>query len=178
MRQVLAAAVVSLACFASVAAPARASDETVLEANVPDAVKASVAKKYPGSVVRLWFIEREGNSDNGKIVIYETKAVITTKGSAAAETRHEVALRLSPDGKIVREREAIPVEKVPATVRKAFDASMFGKGLIQKVTRTMENENANQAEYDFEVALKEWEGQKGEFRFDVTFDSTGKMIEQ
>ncbi len=155
----------ALLLIGAVATSARAGDETVLEANVPDAVKASVAKKYPGTITGMWGIEREGGGSDGKIVIYETKA------------KREVALRITAAGKIVEEREEIPIDQLPEVIKKGFAASEFGKGTIKKARRFVTDEKLDQAEYNIDVALDEWEGEKGEFLFDVTFDSTGKRIE-
>jgi hypothetical protein len=147
----------ALLLFAAVVTSALAEDETVPESKVPDAVKASVAKKYPGSLAGLWSIEANG--------IYETKM------------KREVAVRVTAAGKILEEREEIPIDQVPEVVKKAVAASEFGKGTIKKARRYVTDEKIDQAQYNVDVALDEWQGEKGEFLFDVTFDSTGKRIE-
>jgi hypothetical protein len=35
----------------------------------------------------------------------------------------------------------------------------------------------DQAEYGIDVVLDEWQGERGDFRFGIRFDSTGKQLE-
>lgn len=89
--------IAAVATFAALALSAQAKD--LREADVPEAVRATVAQALPNAQVTEW------DFDDGR---YEAEL---------REGRLEAKIELSPDGKILKSKRDVAAEAIPANVR-------------------------------------------------------------
>ncbi len=142
---------VSVLCVASVSA---ASEVEVTEKQVPKAVLAAVAKKYPAAKPTGFSKELEA----GK----------TTYEVRLAEGTRKLDIDVSPSGELMAEEETIALEAAPEAVRKAFAASKYAGWEVKHVERAVQvgNEDAP----TFEVLVVQ-----GKQRAEIAFDKDGKL---
>lgn len=123
-------------------------------ADCPKPVTDAVAKAFPKSTVSACKAEKEHGHDQ-----FEAK-IVKADGSKAE-------IDVAPDGKILQVEEVVPLDKVPAAVTKAF-AAKYPKG---KATRAEKQTADGKVSYELAFTL-------GDAHKEVTFDETGKFIEE
>jgi hypothetical protein len=137
----------ALALVAVLAGTARAGD-------CPTTVKTTIEKAFPKSTISRCRPEKEDGHAQ-----FEVK--LTRHGGGTAE------VDVSPDGKILQIEEPVALDKVPATVMKAF-AAKYPKA---KATRA-EKETPTGRESDYELAFV-----VAGKRHEAKFTASGKFVE-
>ncbi|GMU05388.1 PepSY-like domain-containing protein [Corallococcus caeni] len=134
------------------AGPAMAKDTELTPAEVPAAVKAAVASKYPKAKAQRFTKETE----KGKTV-YE---VILDSGAAQRE------VSLAEDGSVLSEEQKLAPEALPATVQRGLASSPFASARIKRAEKETK---AGVVRYEVVVEQK---GKTSE----VVFDEQGKLL--
>ena len=120
-------------------------------ADCPAAVKAAVDKAFPKATISVCKAAKEHGRDQ-----FEVKAA-----KADGKT---VEIDVTPDGKILQVEEKIPVDQVPAAVKKAFEAK-YPKTKIDRAEKQTPASGAPSYELAF--------GNK-----EATFTEDGKFVEE
>jgi hypothetical protein len=126
-----------------------------LAAVCPDAVKTAATKAHPGASVT------KCRSENEKGAVQYVVAMKTPDGRS-------VEVDASVDGRILKTEEAISVDKIPETVRRAFQ-SRYGDARAVSV----EKETLADGKVDYEIAY--WSGIR---KKEITIAEDGTVIEE
>ena len=126
----------------------------VAQANCPKVVTDAVAKAFPKSSVSACKAEKEHGHDQ-----FEARIVKADGGKAEID--------VAPDGKILQVEEVIALDKLPAAVTKAF-AAKYPKA---KATRAEKQTADGKVTYEIAFVV-------GDAHKEVTFDETGKLVEE
>ena len=136
------------------AALAGEHERVVKPGDVPKPVVDAVKRRYPKAAIARWEREVEG----GKTV-YE---------AGIRDGMNKLDVEVSPDGKILVEETTIPVEAIPAEVKKGISTSKYASWTIKRAERVVENEDADNPSYELLV------GQKGAM-MEVVVDKGGAI---
>lgn len=135
-----------------------AGEKRVTESDMPAPVLAAVAKKYPAAK-KVGFAK-------------EVEQQQTTFEVSITDGAKKIDIDLSPDGKILAEEQLIPVQEVPASVRKALaESPRYRAWRVQRAERIITRENDAAPSYELVVA-------RGQKKAEVVFDQDGKLVKQ
>jgi hypothetical protein len=149
MRRILCGAAVLL-----VAAAGRADEEKVPLDKLPTAVVEAIKAKFPKA--ELVSAEKETDGD-------ETTYEVIIKNGA-----QELEVSLTPEGKILMVTREIPVRALPKAVIAAIKAR-YPRAILKSAEEISEDDKIT--EYEVVIAV-------GKKQLEVTFDPTGKFIEE
>jgi hypothetical protein len=136
MRKRIGVATMTLLALSTMAFMARADEEKISVENLPAAVKKTIKKKFPKAEIEKATKEVE----DGKTT-YEVLLEIEDR---------PVDVALKADGTILEIERAIPLEELPAQVKKALAAKYPG-AKIEKVEMVIKGEDGPPV---YEIALK------------------------
>jgi hypothetical protein len=150
MRRILCGAAVLLV----LATAARADEEKVPLDKLPKAVVEAVKAKFP----KAELIGAEKETEKGK-----TSYEVNIKDGKQA-----IDVTVTPEGKIVLVEKEIAVDDLPKAVAEAIKAR-YPKGTIKSAEEVSEDDKIT--EYEVVIVV-------GKKTLEVTFDPTGKFIEE
>ncbi len=148
MRKRIRVATMTLLALSTMAFMARADEEKISVENLPAAVKKAIKKKFPKAEIEKATKEVE----DGKTT-YEVLLEIEDR---------PVDVAFKADGTILEIERAIPLEELPAKVKKALAAKYPG-AKIEKVEMVTKGEDGPPV---YEIALKT----------EVVFTAKGKVV--
>lgn len=148
MRKLIAAALL-LAPLASRA------DQKLRKEELPPAVLASVARKYPSA--RQTGFEKEMAGDQPRF------EVRLEQGSEVIE------VLLAADGTIVSEETEVAEARLPAAVREGLHAGRYASWSVERSERIVPARDPAQATYELVL-------HRGTRRREVVFDGSGKLL--
>lgn len=133
---------------------ALAATTAVAHAECPKPVSDAIAKAFPKSTISSCKAEKEHGHDQFEVRVAKADG-------AKAE------VDVTPDGKILQVEEKVAIDRVPASVMKAF-AAKYPKA---KVTRA--EKQAAESSITYEIAFD-----LGADHKEATFDESGKFVEE
>ncbi len=134
-------------CALGINGAARADEQKISLEMVPQAVKDSAAKEFPGA--KITGAEKE--SENGK-TLYELQ--LTHNG-------HKLEAEFTPDGELKEIEQQIKVEQLPDVVRKAVEAQNAG-ATIRNAEKVIHVNDGKRKLHAYEVAITTQDGKKKE----------------
>jgi hypothetical protein len=139
------------------AARAAETETRLAKAEVPAAVIATVARKYPAAEMKGF----EKASEDGA-VSYEIQI---ENGS------DKIDVELTPAGKITAEEKTIEASALPAAVKSGLLGSKYGRWKIQGAEQVIKDEKADKPLYELVVT-------RGKSKSEVVFDGAGKITRE
>ncbi len=130
---------------------ARAADQKLTAAQVPEAVMTAVKTQYASAKQLGW-----------------SKEVEKGKTEYEAKLDNGLEVTVSPEGKILSEESEIAFEQIPEAARQAFAASKYGKWKVRKAEKIVEGDKTS-----FEIAAHE-----GKAGIEVVLDAQGKILRE
>ncbi|MCP3064196.1 PepSY-like domain-containing protein [Myxococcus sp. K38C18041901] len=133
--------------------PAWAKDVAVQPSDVPAAVKATVASKYPDAKAQRFSMEEEKGQQ-----VYE---VVFDSGA------HKVEASLTADGTLLSEERTLTRQELPAEVGQSLAKSPYASARVQRIEKETKGDTVR-----YELIVEQ-QGRKQE----LVFDGQGKLLE-
>jgi uncharacterized membrane protein YkoI len=153
MMNMLRSALVVVVSLVFGAAPSRADEEKIPLDKVPAKVKEAIKAKFPAAEL----VSAEKEKEDGKTVF---EVVIKNAGQ-------KIEVIVDETGKIVAIEKVIAVKDLPKPVVEALEKK-YPKATIKKVEEVLKGDKTT---YELRI-------ESGGKTLEVTFDSTGKFLEE